>query len=148
MLLEREPPIKVDEGIYDDKYFAERGEELRGELEFKDVTFRYPSKKPGESSDDIFKNFNLVIPGGKKTGLVGPSGGGKTTTLGIIQRFYECEKGTILLDGKPLKDYKPSFLNRKIAVVQQESAIFDMTVGSGALPSARTELHHSMLILP
>ena len=92
---------------------------------------------------------SLVIPGGKKTGLVGPSGGGKTTTLAIIQRFYECEKGTILLDGRPLRDYKPSFLNRKIAVVQQESAIFDMTVGSGELSFPRVlNRHHSMLILP
>lgn len=70
----------------------------------------------------------MVIPGGTKTGLVGPSGGGKTTALAVIQRFYDVEKGEVLLDGKPLKEWKPSFLATQIAVVQQESAIFDLSV--------------------
>jgi len=60
--------------------------------------------------------------------LVGPSGGGKTTSLGLIQRFYDPEKGVVLLDGRPMNTYKPSFIASMVSVVQQESSIFDMTV--------------------
>ena len=88
----------------------------------------YPAKSEGEEPENIFEAFNLTVEAGSKTGLVGPSGGGKTTTLAIIQRFYDVSKGEVLLDGKPLKDYKPSFLATQIAVVQQESAIFDLSV--------------------
>jgi len=128
VLFERKPPIALDEGKYDAAWLEKNGLEFEGRIEFKNVTFRYPPKSPGDSPEPIFENFNLLVPGGTKTGLVGPSGGGKTTALAVIQRFYDVEKGEVLLDGKPLKDWKPSFLATQIAVVQQESAIFDLTV--------------------
>jgi len=125
VLFERKPPMRLDEGELD----ASNIGELRGDIELRNVTFRYPTRsKKKEKNATVFENLSLKIAGGTKQGLVGPSGGGKTTVLALIQRFYDCEKGEVLLDGRPLSDYKPSFIARQIGVVQQESAIFDLTV--------------------
>jgi len=116
--------VSLEEGKWD----ASNIGDFRGEIEFRDITFRYPPKKPEDKPETIFEGLDLKIEGGTKVGLVGPSGGGKTTTLALIQRFYDPERGEVLLDGRPISEYKPSFLASVISVVQQDAAIFDMTV--------------------
>ena len=82
----------------------------QGEIVFENVSFAYPTR-PGAK---IFDNFNLIIPSGKTIALVGPSGGGKSTTFGLIERFYDPTDGIVKLDGVNLKDINVTHLRKQI----------------------------------
>jgi len=73
-------------------------ENLKGEIEFKNVTFKYPSRDDLTVLDD----FSCVFQAGKTTALVGPSGCGKSTTVQLIERFYNTLSGELLIDGRPI----------------------------------------------
>jgi subfamily B ATP-binding cassette protein MsbA len=92
---------------------------LRGEIEFRDVTFCYEPGKPALSS------VNLKIAQGGMLALVGPSGGGKTTLANLLPRFYDPSSGTVLIDGVPVDRMDLSFLRSQIALVSQETTLFD-----------------------
>lgn len=92
----------------------------RGEIKFNDVTFAYPENE----TDALFENLNLKIKPGEKVGLVGPSGGGKTTITKLILRFMDIEAGEILIDGQNITAIKQSDLRSKIAYVSQEPVLF------------------------
>ncbi|KAM4642747.1 antigen peptide transporter 2-like isoform 1-T2 [Discoglossus pictus] len=98
-------------------------DKLKGLFEFKNVTFSYPSR-----SDAALQNVSFSLPPGSVTALVGPSGGGKTTCVSLLQRFYEPQSGEILLDGKPLREYTHRFLHSKVALVAQEPVLFAGTM--------------------
>jgi len=89
-------------------------------IEFKDVYFKYPSRK-----NQILDNFNLTIPATYKIALVGSSGCGKTTLTSLLLRFYEVESGQILIDGHDIKDYNVSKLRTCIGYVMQEPILFN-----------------------
>ena len=74
--------------------------DVRGDIEFKNVSFRYNKKL-----DYVLENFNLDIKAGNNIALVGPSGGGKTTVCALIPRFYDVSEGGIFVDGKNIKDF-------------------------------------------
>jgi len=93
----------------------------RGEIEFRNVSFKYKRKW-------IFKNFNLKIPADKKFALVGPSGSGKSTLLKLLYRLYDIQKGEILIDGKNIKDFKQESLRSELSIVPQECVLFDDTI--------------------
>ncbi|XP_075692590.1 antigen peptide transporter 2 [Rhinoderma darwinii] len=97
---------------------------LLGNFEFKNVTFSYPSRP----DTPALQNLSFRIPPGSVTALVGPSGGGKTTCVSLLERFYEPQSGEILLDGKPLAHYKHQYLHSKVALVAQEPVLFAGTV--------------------
>lgn len=86
-----------------------------GEIIFDNVSFSYNSEK-----GKILKNISLKIPAGKRVALVGESGGGKSTIMSLIPRFYEAESGRITIDGVDIKDAKLSSLRAGIALVNQE----------------------------
>ena len=94
-----------------------------GEVEFRDVTFRY-----NEDGRDILNHLNLRVPAGKTLALVGPSGGGKTTICGLIPRFYDVCDGTVLLDGVDVRKVTIESLRNAIGVVQQDVYLFSGTV--------------------
>lgn len=96
---------------------------VQGNIEFKDVSFKY---KEGYSY--VLKNLSLNIKAGEYIALVGFSGVGKTTLCSLIPRFYEVDKGRILLDGKNIKNVTLSSLRRNIGIVQQETYLFAGTV--------------------
>lgn len=96
---------------------------VRGEIEFRDVTFSYVK---GEK--EILHHLNLKIGSGQNVALVGPSGGGKTTLCNLIPRFYEPESGEILLDGKNIKDITLHSLRSNIGVVAQDVYLFSGTI--------------------
>lgn len=97
--------------------------DVRGDVEFKKVTFKY-----AEDGDHVLENLSLNIQAGEFVALVGPSGAGKTTLCSLIPRFYEVTRGQILLDGKDIKTVKLDALRRQIGVVQQDVYLFVGTV--------------------
>ena len=99
---------------------------LRGKIEFRNVTFAYPTKP----DIDVLKNVSFVIEPGQSVGLVGYSGCGKSTIIQLIERFYEVEDGNgeILIDDVNIKDYNIYSLRKKIGLVSQEPVLFKRSV--------------------
>jgi len=99
-------------------------EGIRGEIEFKDVWFRYPTRK----EDFVLKGLNIKINPSEKVALVGESGCGKTTMVSLMMRFYDVDQGEILLDGVNIKDYNLHDLRKALSLVMQEPIIFNYTI--------------------
>lgn len=93
----------------------------KGEIEFKDVSFKYKNRY-------VLRKFNLKIPSKKKIALVGPSGSGKSTLVKLLYRFYDVNKGEILIDGNNIKDVKQESLRGELSTVPQEAVLFDDTI--------------------
>lgn len=119
-IMDTKPDIKECENAID-------LDTLRGDIEFKNVNFKYSTGK------DILKDLNLTINDGETVALVGPSGGGKTTICHLIPRFYELNEGSIKIDGKNIKDLKLKSLRQNIGIVQQEVFLFTGTVKENIL---------------
>ena len=99
---------------------------LRGKIEFRNVTFAYPTKP----DIDVLKNISFVIEPGQSAGLVGYSGCGKSTIIQLCERFYDVEdgKGEVLIDDINIKDYNIYLLRKKIGLVSQEPVLFKRSV--------------------
>jgi len=91
------------------------------EIEFSHVTFAYVQ-------EEVLKDICLVIPKGKTIALVGPSGGGKSTMVDLMPRFYDCIKGDILIDGLPIRNMVINDLRGLMGIVSQETILFNDTV--------------------
>ena len=96
---------------------------IRGDIEFRNVTFKYPSREK-----HVFKNFNLKINASTKVAMVGPSGCGKSTVLALLQRFYDVDQGEVLIDGVNIKRYDLRHLRESYGVVSQEPVLFNGTI--------------------
>jgi ATP-binding cassette, subfamily B, heavy metal transporter len=92
-----------------------------GEVEFRDVDFKYGQRK-------IFSNLNLKIKPNEKVALVGHSGSGKTTLVKLLNRFYDVNKGVILIDGQDIRNFKQESLRGETGIVPQECILFDDTL--------------------
>jgi ATP-binding cassette, subfamily B (MDR/TAP), member 1 len=99
-------------------------ERFKGDIEIKAVDFVYPSRP----NVIIFKGFSLSIQAGKSTALVGQSGSGKSTIIGLVERFYDPLKGSVKIDGIDIKTYHLRSLRRHIALVSQEPTLFAGTI--------------------
>ncbi|VFQ96925.1 unnamed protein product [Cuscuta campestris] len=97
---------------------------IRGDIEFKDVTFSYPSRPDVV----IFRNFSISFPAGKTVAVVGGSGSGKSTVISLIERFYDPTNGEILLDNVDIKTLQLGWLRDQIGLVNQEPALFATTI--------------------
>ncbi|RVD87317.1 uncharacterized protein DFL_001559 [Arthrobotrys flagrans] len=95
-------------------------EKCIGDIEVSGVDFAYPSRPTAQ----VLKNFTIKFPAGKTTALVGSSGSGKSTCIGLLERWYEPLAGSIKLDGKELKEYNVKWLRSQIRLVQQEPVLF------------------------
>mmetsp|Transcript_40391 Transcript_40391/g.52018 ORF Transcript_40391/g.52018 Transcript_40391/m.52018 type:complete len:1231 (+) Transcript_40391:347-4039(+) len=100
--------------------------EMQGGLEFKDIHFAYPQRP----SVLVYKDFNLSVPVGKTVALCGPSGGGKSTVMGLLLRFYTPLRGSITLDGKDIRDLDIQWLRSQIGYVSQEPVLFSGSIRS------------------
>jgi ATP-binding cassette, subfamily B, bacterial MsbA len=96
---------------------------VQGDINFKNVDFRYDTKK-----DSALNLINLKIKGGKMTALVGYSGAGKSTILNLIPRYYDCNSGDILIDKQSIYKSKLSSLRKNISLVTQDVTLFDDTI--------------------
>ena len=99
---------------------------IKGEVTFRDVRHVYPSRP----EQTILEDFNLTIPPSKVTAIVGASGSGKSTVVGLIERFYLPINGGLFLDGYNIQDLNLRWLRRQISLVSQEPVLFSTTIYS------------------
>ena len=99
--------------------------EIKGKIEFNDVSFYYPSDK---TKRKILDNINIVFEPGKKIAIVGESGCGKSTIVNLIERLYDASEGQILIDGLEIKKYDLEYLRNFIGYVQQEPVLFNKSI--------------------
>ncbi len=115
----------ASERLIDDKATKEL-KEFNDSIEFKNVSFKY-------DKDYVLKNFNLKVKKGEKIGIVGTSGGGKSTLVNLLPRFYELEEGQILIDNIDIREYTLKSIRSMIAMVTQEVILFNATVRENIL---------------
>ena len=125
-----EAPVAVDDdlkvkNIYGDIYShkTENWEELKGDIEFCDVSFKYP-----DSDRYVLENFNLKIKAGTCVAIVGATGAGKSTLVNLVCRFFEPTKGKILIDGVDYRNRSLSWLESNLSYVLQSPHLFSGTV--------------------
>uniref|UniRef100_A0A8C0G1Z5 Bile salt export pump n=1 Tax=Chelonoidis abingdonii TaxID=106734 RepID=A0A8C0G1Z5_CHEAB len=99
-------------------------DKIRGDIEFHNVTFHYPSRPEVK----ILDNLSMVIKSGETTTFVGPSGAGKSTTVQLIQRFYDPTEGMVTLDGHDIRSLNIQWLRSLIGIVEQEPVLFATTI--------------------
>lgn len=96
-------------------------------LEFRDVSFRYTQDK------DVLHHINFKLDAGKTYALVGPTGGGKTTTASLMARLYDASEGTIYLNGRDIRTFEPAERAKKIGFILQEPVLFSGTLRENIL---------------
>ncbi len=101
----------------------------RGEIEFKNVTFRYYKN----SAEPVLDNISLKIEAGSTVGIIGSTGCGKTTLVSLIPRLYDTDEGEILVDGKDIKDYTLYNLREGVGMVHQKNVLFSGTIKENLL---------------
>jgi ATP-binding cassette subfamily B (MDR/TAP) protein 1 len=123
---------------------GERPESIQGEIELTNINFAYPSRPDVQ----VLDNFSLKVPARSTTALVGASGSGKSTVVGLMERWYEPESGTIKIDGRDVRDLDVQWLRTQVRFVQQEPVLFNTTiyqnvrlglVGAADLPESEIE---------
>ncbi|KAF1382523.1 hypothetical protein PFLUV_G00144660 [Perca fluviatilis] len=116
--IDREPEIDC---------FSEKGHKLdkvKGDIEFHNVTFFYPSRPEVK----ILNDLSMQIKAGETTAFVGPSGSGKSTTIQLFQRFYDPKEGMVTLDGHDIRTLNIQWLRSLIGIVEQEPVLFATTI--------------------
>jgi len=109
---------EVDSGTY-------RSDSIRGNVEFRNVSFSY-----GDENLPVLTDVSLSVESGKSIAIVGQSGSGKSTLVGLLPRFYDVNKGEILLDGTPVQDYQLANLRANISLVSQDVILFNDTIAN------------------
>lgn len=97
-------------------------ENIKGDIEFKDVSFSYDGKV------DVLKNLLFEAKAGKVVAIVGPTGGGKTTIVNLLMKFYDISSGEITIDGINIDEYKKSDIRKMFGMVLQDSWLFTGTI--------------------
>uniref|UniRef100_A0A673J6R8 ATP-binding cassette, sub-family B (MDR/TAP), member 5 n=1 Tax=Sinocyclocheilus rhinocerous TaxID=307959 RepID=A0A673J6R8_9TELE len=97
---------------------------VKGDIEFKNIHFSYPSRKDVK----ILQGMNLKVPHGKTIALVGASGCGKSTTIQLLQRFYDPDSGEVTLDGRDIRTLNVRWLRENMGIVSQEPVLFGTTI--------------------
>jgi ATP-binding cassette subfamily B multidrug efflux pump len=116
-LLQAEPAI--DDSAADSAIPAEAV--LQGEIELRHLNFKY-----GETA--VLRDISLHIPAGSSLAIVGPTGSGKSTLVNLLTRLYEAPEGSLLIDGRPIRDYPLAVLRHNIGMVPQETFLFSETL--------------------
>lgn len=117
-------------------------DKLTGSIELHDVHFGYPARP----NLMIFQGFSMSIEAGKSTALVGQSGSGKSTIIGLIERFYDPLKGKVCIDGRDIKSYHLRSLREQIALVSQEPTLFSGTIKENIAYGASDKVDEAEII--
>jgi ATP-binding cassette subfamily B protein len=116
LLLDTEPSVKNRPNACDVNF-------IEGKIDFRNINFKY--KQEGSL---ILENVSFTINPGETVAIVGETGAGKTSIAGVHARFYEAESGSVLIDNKPIEDFKLESLHSHMGVVLQENFLFSGTV--------------------
>ena len=111
----------------------------RGEIEFRNVTFSY------EPENEVLRGVSLVVPPGKTVALVGPSGSGKSTLVNLSLRFFDPERGAVLIDGQDVRDVTVESLRDTVALVTQDPVLFDDTVRANIAYGSKPEVEEQVI---
>lgn len=103
--------------------------EIKGMIEFRNVSFAYPSM----GDEKVLENINLLINPGETVGILGATGCGKSSLINLIPRFYDVTEGQVLVDGVDVREYNLKALRNKISMALQKSEIFSTTIGGNIL---------------
>jgi ATP-binding cassette subfamily B protein len=128
---------------------------VRGDIEFRDLSFHYDQtliavergigKRHGDES--VLNNVNLRVPVGTSLAIVGPTGSGKSTLVSLIPRIYDTAEGSVLIDGRPIREFPLELLRRNIGFVPQETFLFSDTIREniafGANDATDADVHRS-----
>lgn len=106
-----------------DKPNAIKADQIRGEVEFQNVSFQYEKEK-----ENILHDVSLKVNRGDTVALVGISGGGKSTLVSLIPRFYDVTSGRLLIDGTDIRDYEARSLRNQVGMVLQDTFLFSETI--------------------
>ncbi|XP_043932060.1 ATP-binding cassette sub-family B member 10, mitochondrial [Protopterus annectens] len=117
-LLDREPKLPFDGGM------LLEAKTFKGELEFRDVCFSYPTRPEAP----VFQNLTLSVPAGSVMAVVGPSGSGKSTLVSLLLRLYDPNSGTVTVDGCDIRSLNPHWLRKHIGTVSQEPILFSCSI--------------------
>jgi len=132
LILNQKPEICDEEGV------DEKITELNGEIEFRHLTFAYSDSSP------VLKDINFKIDAGSTVAIVGATGAGKTTLVGLIPRIYQPERGSVFIDGTDIRDIPLETLRTSIGMVQQEPFLFSdllkNNIAYGADSATETEI--------
>ncbi|HSY93215.1 MAG TPA: ABC transporter ATP-binding protein [Candidatus Binatus sp.] len=135
-IMQEQPEIKDAQEAQD--------REITGEIEFRHLNFSYDGKQ-------VLHDLNLRIPAGSSLAIVGPTGSGKTTLVSLIPRIYDAEEGTVLIDGRHIRDFSLASLRKNIGFVPQETFLFSerireniaLGVDSADLTDNDEEIHNA-----
>uniref|UniRef100_A0A8B9LVD7 ATP-binding cassette, sub-family B (MDR/TAP), member 11a n=1 Tax=Astyanax mexicanus TaxID=7994 RepID=A0A8B9LVD7_ASTMX len=117
-LLDRVPRININQKD------GKRWDHFKGRVEFKNCTFTYPSRP----SIQVLRGLEVAVSPGQTLAFVGSSGCGKSTSVQLLERFYDPDQGQVLIDGHPSHDVNVPFLRSQIGIVSQEPVLFDCTI--------------------
>jgi ATP-binding cassette subfamily B protein len=130
-ILDSEPKIS-------DSAVRDKAGEIRGEIEFRNLTFTYPTvrsdadgaKSNGNAATNkpVLQDISLRIPAGSILAIVGPTGSGKSTLASLIARLWEAPPGTLLVDGRPIREWPLETLRRAVGYVPQDTFLFSETL--------------------
>jgi ATP-binding cassette subfamily B multidrug efflux pump len=118
-------PVPRDGGSYDSDAAAAP---IRGEIEFRHLTFTYPTAANGLAARPVLQDINLYIPAGSTLAIVGPTGSGKSTIAALIARLWEAPPDSLFLDGRSIRDFPLADLRRAIGFVPQDTFLFSETL--------------------
>jgi ATP-binding cassette subfamily B protein len=131
-IMQEQPEIQDAPGAQD--------REIAGEIEFRGLNFGYEGKP-------VLHDLNLRVPAGSSLAIVGPTGSGKTTLVSLIPRIYDAEPGTVLIDGRPIREYLVASLRRNIGFVPQETFLFSdrirENIALGVESASDQEIHNA-----
>lgn len=102
--------------------------DIRGAIEFRNLTFRYPTAGNGANARAVLSDINLEVPGGSSLAVVGPTGSGKSTLAALIARLWEAPDDTVLIDGRSIREYPLAELRAAIGYVPQDTFLFSETL--------------------
>jgi ATP-binding cassette, subfamily B, multidrug efflux pump len=106
---------------------SDAASEIRGEIEFRDLTFRYPTADDAHGRP-VLSDVNLTVPAGTSLAIVGPTGSGKSTLAALIARLWDAPEGSVLIDGRSIREYPLAELRAAIGYVPQDTFLFSETL--------------------
>jgi ATP-binding cassette, subfamily B, multidrug efflux pump len=102
--------------------------EIRGEIEFRHLTFRHPAAETHPGAPPVLDNISLTIPAGSTVAIVGPTGSGKSTLAALVARLWDAPPGELRIDGRPIAEWPLATLRRSIGFVPQDTFLFSETI--------------------